>query len=84
MIKDEDAIAQAQRLYAALCERLRKRPHGTVGEVMFAEGMKLAVLFDSSGKLAGAYRVGDDRVIDLEGHELVKLRPKLTHRKVRG
>ena len=84
MIKDEDAIAQAQELYRGLCERLRKRPHDTVGEVMRAEGRKLAVLFDAHGKMAGAYRVGEDRVIDLDGAELVKLRAKLTNRKVRG
>ena len=83
MISDKDAIAQAQELYRAACERLKKRPRETVGEVMFAEGLKIAVLFDSNGKLAGAYRVSDDRVVDLDGAELVKLRPKLMHRKVR-
>ena len=83
MISDKDAIVQAQELYRGLCERLRKRPHETVGEVMFAEGLKLAVLFDSNGKMAGVYRVSDNRVVDLDGHELVKLRAKLTNRKVR-
>jgi hypothetical protein len=83
MISDREAIAQAQGLYRAICERLRKRPHDTVGEVMFAEGLKLAVLFDAHGKMAGVYRVGEDRVADLDGAELVKLRAKLTHRKVR-
>ena len=83
MISDKDAIAQAQGLYRALCLRLKKEPRETVGEVMFAEGLKLAVLFDADGKLAAFYRVGDDGVADLDGAELVKLRAKLTHRKVR-
>ena len=83
MIKDEDAVRQAQALYRAACERFKKRPRETVGEVMFAEGLKIAVLFDSNGKMAGVYRVSDDRVVDLDGHELVKLRAKLTNRKVR-
>ena len=83
MIRDRDAIAQAQALYRAICERLRKQPRETVGEVMFAEGLKLAVLVDAHGKLAAIYRVNDDRVVDLDGAELVKLRAKLTHRKAR-
>ena len=83
MISDRDAIAAAQELYRAMCERLRKRPVETVGEVMFAEKLKIAVLFDSHGKMAGAYRVNEDRVVDLDGAELVKLRTKLTNRKVR-
>jgi hypothetical protein len=83
MIKDEDAVRQAQALYRAACERFKKRPRETVGEVMFAEGLKIAALFDSNGKLAGAYRVSDDAVADLDGHELVKLRAKLMHRKAR-
>ena len=83
MISDREAIAQAQALYRAACERLKKRPVETVGEVMFAEGLKVAVLFDASGKLAAVYRVTDDRVTDLDGHELVRLRAKLTHRKAR-
>ena len=83
MITDRDAIAAAQALYRAACERFRKRSAETVGEVMFAEGLKLAVLFDAQGKLAGAYRVTDSNVIDLDGAELVKLRSKLTNRKVR-
>ena len=41
------------------------------------------MLFDASGKLAGAYRVNEDSVVDLDGAELVKLRSKLTNRKVR-
>jgi hypothetical protein len=84
MISDKDAIAQAQGLYRAICQRLRKRPVETIGEVMFAEGLKLVTLFDAHGKLAAAYRIGDSAVFDLDGHELVKLRAKLTHRKVRG
>jgi hypothetical protein len=83
MISDRDAIAQAQALYRATCERLKKRPVETVGEIAFAEGLKVAVLFDSNGKMAGAYRVSDDAVADLDGHELAKLRTKLTNRKVR-
>jgi hypothetical protein len=83
MIKDKDAIAQAQALYRAACKRLRKLPRETVGEVMFAEGLKIAVLFDSNGKLAGAYRVSEDRVIDLDCADLARVRPKLMHRKAR-
>jgi hypothetical protein len=83
MIKDKDAIAQAQALYRAACKRLRKLPRETVGEIAFAEGLKIAVLFDSNGKLAAAYRIGDNAVSDLDGPELTKLRTKLTNRKVR-
>jgi hypothetical protein len=83
MIKDADAIAAAQELYRAMCERLRKRPVETVGEIAFAEGLKLAVLFDANGKMAAAFKVTADRVIDLDGQELVKLRTKLSNRKVR-
>ena len=83
MINDRDAIAQAQALYRAACERFKKRPRETVGEVMFAEKLKVAVLFDASGKLAAAYQVTGESVVDLDGHELVKLRGKLANRKVR-
>jgi hypothetical protein len=83
MINDKDATAQAQALHRAACERMRVKPRETVGEVMFAEGLKIAVLFDSSGKLAAVYRISGDRVVDLDGHELVKLRSKLMHRKAR-
>jgi hypothetical protein len=83
MISDKDAIAQAQALYRAACERFKKRPRETVGEVMFAEGLKVAVLFDANGKLAAAYQVTGESVVDLDGHELVKLRSRLTHRKAR-
>jgi hypothetical protein len=83
MISDRDAIAQAQALYREACKRLRKLPRETVGEIAFAEGLKVVVLFDSNAKLAGAYRVSDDAVSDLNGAELVKLRTKLTNRKVR-
>jgi hypothetical protein len=83
MINDNDAIVQAQELYRRACERLKKRPVETSGEVMFAEGLKVAVLFDAHGKLAAVYRVSGDRVIDLDGHELVKLRANLMYRKVR-
>ena len=59
------------------------KPRETVGEIANVSGARVAVLFDSNGKMAGAYRVSDDRVVDLDGHELVKLRAKLTNRKVR-
>ena len=62
---------------------MKVKPRETVGEIAFAEGAKIAVLFDARGKLAGAYRVNEDRVADLDGAELVKLRSKLTNRKVR-
>jgi hypothetical protein len=83
MITDKAAIAAAQELYRAACKRLRKLPHETVGEVMFAEKLKIAALFDGNGKLAAAYRIGDNTVSDLDGHELVRLRTKLTNRKAR-
>jgi hypothetical protein len=83
MINDKDAIAQAQELYRAACARFRKRPVETSGEVMFAKGLKVAVLFDANGTLAAVYRVSGDRVVDLDGPELGKLRERLTHRKAR-
>jgi hypothetical protein len=83
MIKDKEAIAQAQALYRAACKRLRKLPRETVGEVMLAEGLKIAALFDSNGKLAAAYRIGDNSVSDLDGADLARVRPKLMHRKAR-
>jgi hypothetical protein len=83
MINDKDAIASAQARYREACQRFGKRVFETVGEVMFAEGLKVAVLFDSNGKMAGAYRVSEDRVVDLDGPELVRLRSKLSNRKVR-
>jgi hypothetical protein len=46
-------------------------------------GARVAVLFDSAGKLAGAYRVAGESVADLDGPELTKLRGKLANRKVR-
>jgi hypothetical protein len=83
MINDATAIAAAQALYRELCLRLKKKPRETVGEVMFAEGLKIAALFDSDGKLAGAYRIGDNAVSDLDGADLARVRPKLMHRKAR-
>jgi hypothetical protein len=83
MISDREAIAQAQELYRRACDRFKKLPRDTVGEVMFSDGLRLAALFDGNGKLVAVYRVGDDRVIDLDGAELVKLRAKLSNRKVR-
>jgi hypothetical protein len=83
MISDRDAIAAAQGLYRRACERFQKRPRETVGEIAFVSGAKVAVLFDAAGKLAAAYRVSEDRVVDLDGPELGKLREKLTHRKAR-
>ena len=68
MINDKDAIAMAQALYRAACERFKKRPRETVGEISFAEGLKVAVLFDANGKLAAAYRVIAESVVDLDGH----------------
>jgi len=83
MISDKDAIAQAQALYREACERFKKRPVETSGEIAFVSGARVAVLFDANGKLAAAYRVTGDRVVNLDGHELAKLRAKLMHRKVR-
>ena len=83
MISDKDAVAAAQELHRATCERMKVKPRETVGEIAFTEGLKIAVLFDSNGKMAGAYRVSDERVIDLDGADLARVRPKLMHRKVR-
>jgi hypothetical protein len=83
MIKDEDAITAAQRLCQEACLRLKVKPRETVGEIAFAEGLKLAVLFDSDGKLAAFYRIGDNAVSDFDGAETVRLRPRLANRKVR-
>ena len=83
MINDKDAIAAAQELHRAACARMKAKPRETVGEVMFAEGLKIAALFDANGKLAAIYRVNDDAVVDLDGAELLKLRSKLMSRKVR-
>jgi hypothetical protein len=82
-MNDRDAIGQAQGLYRATCERLKKRPRETVGEIANVSGARVAVLFDSAGKLAGAYRVAGESVADLDGPELTKLRGKLANRKVR-
>lgn len=83
MINDKDAIAAAQALHREVCLRMKAKPRETVGEMMVAEGLRIAVLFDSDGRLAGAFRVSDDGVVDLDGPELTKLRAKLTNRKVR-
>jgi hypothetical protein len=83
MITDKAAIAAAQELYREACKRFRKLPREAVGEVMFAEGLKIAVLFNANGKMAGAFKVSGDRVVDLDGAELVRLRSKLMHRKAR-
>jgi hypothetical protein len=82
-MNDRDAIAQAQTLHREACLRMKVKPRETVGEIAFAEGLKIAVLFDANGKLAAAYRVSGESVADLDGHELVKLRAKLMNRKVR-
>jgi hypothetical protein len=55
----------------------------TVGEIASVSGAKVAVLFDANGRLARAYRVTGDSVVDLDGPELTKLRVKLANRKVR-
>jgi hypothetical protein len=71
IINDATAIEAAQGLYRSACLRMKKEPHETIGEIAFAEGRKLAVLFDSNRKLAAVYRVGEERVSDLDGAELV-------------
>jgi hypothetical protein len=83
MISDRDAIVQAQALHREACLRMKVKPRETVGEIAFLNGAKLIVLFDAHGKLAAVYRVSGDSVVDLDGHELVKLRAKLMHRKAR-
>jgi hypothetical protein len=83
MISDRDAIAPAQALHRQAYQRFKKRPAETSGEIAFVRGARVAVLFDAHGKLAAVYRVSEDRVIDLDGAELTKLRSKLTHRKAR-
>ena len=82
-MNDRDAKVQAQTLHREACLRMKVKPRETVGEIAFAEGLKIAVLFDANGKLAAAYRVSGESVADLDGHELVKLRAKLMNRKVR-
>jgi hypothetical protein len=82
-MNDKDAIAAAQALYRAACERFGKRVFETVGEIANVNGARVAVLFDSHGKMAGAYRVSGETVTDLGGPELTKLRGKLANRKVR-
>ena len=83
MISDKAAIAMAQTNYRATCERFKKRPRETVSEIANVSGARVAVLFDSNGKLAAAYRVSGESVADLDGPELTKLRGKLANRKVR-
>ena len=84
MISDQDAITQAQARYAADCERLRVKPRELIGEVANAEGKRFVTLFDAGGRLAAIYRVINDHVVDLDGAELARVRPRLQHRKVRG
>ena len=83
MISDMDAITAAQGLYRAACARFKKRPRETVGEIASVNGARVVVLFDAHGKLAGAYQVAGERVVDLDGAELVRLRARLSSRKVR-
>jgi hypothetical protein len=83
MISDMDAIAAAQGLYRAACERFKKRPVETSGEIAFVSGTRIAVLFNANGKLAAAYRVTGDGVVDLDGQELSRLRAKIVNRKAR-
>jgi hypothetical protein len=72
MISDKDAVALAQALHREACLRMKVKPRETVGEIAFVSGAKVAVLFDSNGKMAGAYRVSGESVVDLDGPELTK------------
>jgi hypothetical protein len=83
MISDATAIEAAQELYAAACERLKKRPRETVGEIVFLDGAKLIALFDSHGRMAGGYEAREGAAAELDGPRLIKLRAAVMRRKVR-
>jgi hypothetical protein len=74
---------KAQALYRAACERFKKRPVETSGEIVFLDGAKLIALFDAKGRMAGGYEARDDAVADLDGPKLVRLRAAVMRRKVR-
>lgn len=63
---------------------MRKRPFETIGEIANLNGFKVAVLCDDNARLAGAYRVTGDGVVDFDGPTLVQVRARLQHRKVRS
>jgi hypothetical protein len=84
VIDDKTAIVMADELYRATCARLKKRPFETAGEIAFANGLKIVVLFDDSARLSSAYRVTEDGVVDLDGPTMTAFRARLQHRKVRG
>jgi hypothetical protein len=83
MINDKDAIAQAQELYRAACERMKVKPRETVGEMVFLNGAKLIALFDANGRMAGGYEARDGGVADLDGPKLIRLRAAVMRRDVR-
>ena len=84
MIDDKAAIVLAEDLYRQTCARLKKRPFETAGEIAFANGLKIVVLYDDNGRLSGAYQVTGDGVVDLDGPTLTAFRARLPHRKVRA
>ena len=57
MITDAHAIVLAENLHRQTCARLKKRPFEMAGEIAFAGGLKIVVLYDDSGRMSGAYQV---------------------------
>ena len=55
MIDDRAALVLAEELYRRTYARSKKRPFETAGEIAFANGLKIVVLFDDNGRLSGAY-----------------------------
>jgi hypothetical protein len=84
VITDAHALALADELYRATCVRMKKRPYETIGEIANLNGRKVAVLYDDNARLAGAYRVTADSVVDFDGPTLASVRARLQHRKVRS
>jgi hypothetical protein len=82
-MNDKDAIAQAQERYAGFCLLLGKKAHETSGEIAFLDGRKLVALIDARGKLAAGFRVSGEKLVNLDRPELIKLRTRLSGRKVR-
>lgn len=84
VITDAHALALADELYRAMCVRMKKRPYETMGEIANLNGLKVAVLYDDNARLAGAYQVTADSVVDFDGPTMVQVRARLQNRKVRS
>jgi hypothetical protein len=81
-MNDKDAIAQAQERCAGFCLLLGKKAHETSGEIAFLDGRKLVALIDARG-LAAGFRVSGEKLVNLDRPESIKLRTRLSGRKVR-